>query len=310
MVCGKLPDVTFDAVPTRPGLPSFDAELRARYLAYLGVEPPPGPPSPEGLRALQHAQLLRVPYENLEIQLGRPTTIDPIESARRIVTGRGGYCFHLNGAFGALLGSLGYDVTLVRGAVPAANPDGSGYGNHLVLLVRFGAETWLADVGLGDGFYDPVPLAPAVLDQPPFRYRLEHRHGPVWRFDHDERASITGFDLDVTPIDLAVVEPVHRELSTSPRSMFVQKSVIQQRRPDHSTTLRGLVLTRTDGTGRFARDVTDEAEWWSLIHDEFRLRLDDVDADARAALWRRVREAHAAWDRAGRPSGRGVVAHE
>lgn len=282
-------------------VPTFDAELRRAYLAHLEVDAPAGPPSPAALRVLQHAHLRHVPYENLEIQLGRPTTIDPIDSARRIITGRGGYCYHLNGAFGALLATLGYDVTLVRGAVPQARDDGSGYGNHLVLLVRLDDQTWLADVGLGDGFHDPVPLAESVLDQPPFTYRLERMGGPYWRFHHDERASISGFDLDVTPTWFGALEPIHLELSTSPESMFVQKSVVQQRRSDHSITLRGCVLTRTDGTGRFARDIVDAAEWWALIHDEFGLRLDDVDTAARTKLWRRIRTAHNDWDRAGRP---------
>lgn len=282
-------------------VPIFDEALRRAYLAHLGLDGALGPPSPAALRVLHHAQLRHVPYENLEIQLGRPTTIDPLDSARRIITGRGGYCYHLNGAFGALLATLGYDVTPVRGAVPQARDDGTGYGNHLVLLVRFDDETWLADVGLGDGFHDPVPLEEAVLDQPPFRYRLEKVTGPYWRFHHDERASISGFDLDVTPTRISALAPIHHELSTSPESMFVQKSVVQQRRGDHSITLRGCVLTRTDGTGRVARDVTNAAEWWALIHDGFGLRLDDVDTAARTTLWQRIRNAHDDWDRAGRP---------
>jgi len=37
--------------------------------------------------------------------------IDPLGSARRILGGRGGYCYHLNGAFSALLAWLGVDVS-------------------------------------------------------------------------------------------------------------------------------------------------------------------------------------------------------
>ncbi|WP_020579529.1 arylamine N-acetyltransferase family protein [Actinopolymorpha alba] len=278
----------------------FDPALRERYLQHLGFRVPPGPPSPDALRVLHHAQLNHVPYENLEIQLGRPTSIDPHESVRRIVTGRGGYCYHLNGAFAGLLVSLGYDVALVRGAAPSAG-DGSAWGNHLVLLVWFPGETWLADVGMGDGFRDPVPLVDGVLDQPPFRYHLEHLDGPRWRFHHDERASFAGFDLDVTPVSLTAFAPVHERLSTSADSPFVQKLVVQLRRADHALTLRGCVLTCVDATGRSSRDVRKEDEWFGLLYDEFRLRLDDVPRDTLAALWDRVSASHDAWDRAGRP---------
>lgn len=118
----------------------LDADVRSAYLNHLGVDGRTGHPSAAGLRALHHAQLDRVPYENLEIQLDRSTTIVPTESARRIVTGRGGYCFHLNGAFGSLLASLGYRVSFVRGAVP----DGSAaerWGTHMVLLVELDGTT-------------------------------------------------------------------------------------------------------------------------------------------------------------------------
>jgi len=79
----------------------------AAYLQRLGLEHP-GPPSADGLRALHEAHVEQVAYEALEIQLGRPTTVDPHEAAARIVgQHRGGYCYHLNGAFSLLLGRWG-----------------------------------------------------------------------------------------------------------------------------------------------------------------------------------------------------------
>jgi arylamine N-acetyltransferase len=82
----------------------------AAYLRRLGVDDA-GPPSAAALAALHRAHVVRVPYETIEIQLGRPTTVDPHEAAERIVEcNRGGYCYHLNGAFSLLLYALGYDV--------------------------------------------------------------------------------------------------------------------------------------------------------------------------------------------------------
>jgi N-hydroxyarylamine O-acetyltransferase len=289
-------------------LQAFDVDLRDRYLRHLGFEDgdlgldggtPPGPPSLDLLRRLHHAQLDRVPYENLEIQLGRPTTIDPNESARRIVTGRGGYCYHLNGSFAALLLSLGFEVALVRGAPLGHAPGPPPWGAHMVLVVRIGSETWIPDVGLGDGFRDPLPLAAGPLAQEPFAYRLEPVGGPVWRFHHDPRASIAGFDFDVTPVPLGAFAGMHEHLSTSPESSFVQKLVVQRRYAGHAMTLRGCVLTRADATGRSSRDVVKEQEWTELIRDEFGLRLTE-GSEALHALWTRVRTAHEAWDRAGR----------
>jgi N-hydroxyarylamine O-acetyltransferase len=275
----------------------FPDELRDRYLAHLGVPDATDAPSLGVLRLLHGAQLDRVPYENIEIQLGRRTTIDPIESGARIVTGRGGYCYHLNGAFGALLASLGYDVTLARGAVPDA--DGDRLGNHLVLLVDIDGERWIADVGLGDGFRDPIPLRPGSIYQKPFDYELIHVGGPRWRFRHDPRSTIDGFDFDVTPVDLSAFTAKHDHLSTSSESPFVRVFVMQSRRADHTVVLRGCVFTRTDASGQTSEDVIEADAWFGLLAAEFGVKLDD--ADDRDVLCNRVSTAHHAWAAAAHP---------
>src|SRR5262245_24023453 len=110
----------------------------------------------EGLFTLLRAHVERVPYENLDIWRGRPVTIDPAESVARITRGRGGYCYHLNGAFSALLKQLGFDVIRHFGGVQPNHEIAPGAtGNHLVLTVAGlpseanpGGE-WLVDAGLG-----------------------------------------------------------------------------------------------------------------------------------------------------------------
>ncbi len=76
---------------------------RSAYLARIGYE---GALTPaiETLRGLHRAHVMTVPFENLDIHLGRPISLDPADLFRKIVVDRrGGYCFELNGLF-ALLG--------------------------------------------------------------------------------------------------------------------------------------------------------------------------------------------------------------
>jgi N-hydroxyarylamine O-acetyltransferase len=71
---------------------------------------------------------------------------------------RGGFCYELNGLFAILLRQLGFDVTLL--AAQVAGKDG-GWGpefDHLLLLVRIDGERWLADVGFGSSFREPLLL--------------------------------------------------------------------------------------------------------------------------------------------------------
>ncbi|MEJ8643110.1 arylamine N-acetyltransferase [Streptomyces sp. MS1.HAVA.3] len=120
------------------------------YLRRIGITDA-GSPSAEGLFALHRAHVERVPFENTDIQLGRPPGIDPELSVRRLAAGRGGYCFHLNGAFAALLEHLGYDVTRHIGGVYEAPDAQDVSGDHLALTVRVDGRAYFVDVGLGDG---------------------------------------------------------------------------------------------------------------------------------------------------------------
>ncbi|MEU6010304.1 arylamine N-acetyltransferase [Streptomyces sp. NPDC047453] len=276
-------------------MPKVDVD---RYLERLGVADPETP-SVAVLRALHAAHVARVPYETLEIHLGRATTVDPEESVDRILRGRGGYCFHLNGAFATLLDALGYAVAWHRGGVQGsqtAQPPGAN-ANHLALTVVCESETWLVDVGLGDALYEPLPLRAGKYRQGPFTYRLSRSavEPDGWRFDHDPRGSFAGMDFTMAPAGPEDFAAQHRELSTSPSSGFVRVASAIRRDADGTDELRGCVLVRTDGDGRSERELTTEAAWFGALAEVFGLTLTDVGEQERSALWERVRSAHRAW---------------
>jgi len=73
----------------------------------------PTKPSAQTLQALHRAHLFAVPFENLDIHLGRKIVCDEARFLYKIVNQRrGGFCYELNGAFAALLRALGFQVTL------------------------------------------------------------------------------------------------------------------------------------------------------------------------------------------------------
>jgi N-hydroxyarylamine O-acetyltransferase len=274
------------------------------YLARLGLEGI-GPPSADALADLQARHLERVVFENLEIQRGRPTTVDYAESAERIVKrGRGGYCLHLNGAFGLLLEALGYDVSRRRGTVqpPPDQPPGRLL-NHLVVLVHglpasaHPEGTWWVEVGFGDGPTGPLALTAGVREDELQTYALEP--SPVyaggWRLLQGEGTGLAIIDVDTAPATAAELAAAHERLSTSPESRFVRTVTFQRR---HS---RGVDVLRAHTLSRIERDTThttllaDEGEWFAALADVFGLDLTDVDAPERRALWERVRAQHDVW---------------
>src|SRR4026208_1567787 len=130
--------------------------------AYLDRIDYQGPldPNAEPRRALPVAHLLAEPFENLSIGLGWPIVLDKAALFDKIVVRRrGGFCYELNGLFAALLRDLGFRVKLLSAG--AARP-GGGFAPefaHLTLLVdcpQRRQTRWLADVGFGDSFREPL----------------------------------------------------------------------------------------------------------------------------------------------------------
>ncbi|GII61512.1 arylamine N-acetyltransferase [Sphaerisporangium krabiense] len=277
--------------------------LVPRYLRRLRLDDLTGPPSPESLARLHRAHVERVPYETFHIWLRHPTTVDALESAGRVLRGRGGYCYHLNGALALLLEALGYQVTRHMAGVQGSAADPAGArGNHLALTVS-GLPTaanpgggWLVDVGLGDGPHEPVPLVEGVHRQGAFAYGLRPSEAEPggWRLEHDPSGSFLGMDLRPGAVPMSAFTARHEQLSTSPDSSFMTALCVQRRDAAGADTLRGLVLTRT-GSGATRTTLPTPRDYFEALADVFGLTLEDVDPREKDALWERLTEAHESW---------------
>jgi N-hydroxyarylamine O-acetyltransferase len=275
------------------------------YLHRLGYDAPP-PATLATLGELHRAHLLTIPYENLGIMLGRPPSVGVAQTVNRIAaTGRAGYCFHHNGALGALLAALGFSVTRWHGHVYDAEEwRWETSLNHLALAVEDlptannPGGRWWADVGLGDGFLDPLPLVAGDYRQHGFRYAVEAPSAAGWSFRHDPAGTFRGVEVSDRPLDL---EAAHAELSLTPDSHFTRFLVAQRRDPTGVDTLRGCVLERVEPGRRDRVDVTSYDEWRGALTGVVGLPLDDLDPAELAGLWERTLAGHRAWDEAGRP---------
>ncbi|MCW2786926.1 MAG: hypothetical protein JWP74_3443 [Marmoricola sp.] len=283
-------------------LPPLDNDVRAAYLTRLGLEA--DPPSAEAVFALVRRHAERVPYETMWIQSGELWGIDPGESAQRIAhTGRGGYCYHLNGALGMLLRSLGYDVHgHVGGVHSSAGPDPDTVGNHLVLTVTDlpsssnPSGTWYVDTGLGDALHQPLPLTTGTYVQRPFRMGLERLGDSGWHLTHDPAGGFTGMSWTDAPARQADFEHKHAWLSRSPESGFVQVAMAEVRDATGVDVVRGLVRARI-GTNAFtAEPLTRKREWFDLLASDFGLRFDASPPEARDKLWNTVVATHRRWE--------------
>lgn len=277
------------------------ADVRAAYLARLGLDAEP--PSAEALRRLHKRHVERVPYETLWIHAGQSWDIDPAAAAGRIAhEGRGGYCYHLNGAFAELLADLGYAVTRHVGGVHGPDgPDPDSLTNHLVLGVA-GLPSdeapdgrWYVDVGLGDALHEPVPLAPATHRQGPFALVIDVvEPGGVgdWHLTHDPAGTFVGMSWQAAPTTAAAFADRHVFLSTAPESNFVKVVTAQRRDATGVDAMKGLLLSRVGEGASAPTPIERRDDWFAALASLFGLRL---DSDAAERLWVRAWAAHEHW---------------
>ncbi|MCO1655173.1 arylamine N-acetyltransferase [Pseudonocardia sp. S2-4] len=259
-------------------------------LARLGVDAPLSADLAT-LRRLHRAWRTRVPYENVDIQLGRPVRLDPEalldKFGRR---SRGGFCYEMNGALALLLRSVGFAVDVVESGVLAVVRGDGAWGNHVALLVTIDGERWVADAGIGDAFLEPLPLREGEHRQGGLGYRIERLDAGTWRIHHHPGGSVASYDLRTAPRDLGDFAGRCQELATSPDSPFVRVLLAQHHRDGQELALRGRTVAAPDG-----QRVIGGVEEFVEVLDRFRIPVDDLGDDGVAVLWERTGGQHAAW---------------
>jgi arylamine N-acetyltransferase len=115
-------------------------------------------PNIEGLTRLQEHHMENIPFENLDIVVGRKIALDYRHLFEKlIIKKRGGYCFELNTLYAELLKSVGFSLKPVLGRVWLSNPLKTPPRNHLAHIVELEGRTYITDVGFG-GLMTRIPL--------------------------------------------------------------------------------------------------------------------------------------------------------
>ena len=227
------------------------------------------------LRALHRAHMFTVPFENLDISLHRKIVVDEAAILNKIINlRRGGFCYELNCAFAALLRALGFRVTFLSARVARANGGEGPEFDHLTLRVDLN-EPWLADVGFGDSFLEPLQLeaSPEQID-PTGKFRLM-QDGERFRMekaDSDESWK-PQYSFSLQPRELDEFAGMCHYHQTSPDSSFTQKRVCSRATPEGRITLSELKMILTRNGVREERQLASEDEWRSVLLEQFEVRL-------------------------------------
>jgi len=218
--------------------------------------------------------LRTVPFENLSIHAGEPIVLDDKALFAKIVERRrGGFCYEANGLFAALLRALGFKVTMLSAEV-AGREQGS-YSppfDHMALMITL-EERWLADVGFGDSFLEPLLLDEQNEQlQSPDAFRID-RDGDyriVMRRESGEWKPNYRFTLQ--SYEYTDFSEMCRYHQTSPESHFTQKRICSRATETGRITLSDMRLIETSGRKRQERTLRDQndyavslREWFGIV---------------------------------------------
>lgn len=259
------------------------------YFERIGFAGTPGVDLPT-LTALHRAHVLAIPFENLDVQLGRPTGLGVDAAFAKLVGARrGGWCYEQNGLFGAVLSSLGFAVTRLSGGVMRALRGEASMGSHLCLRVSLDGRDWLADVGFGSTQLEPLPLVEADWEQTPMAGRVQRTQDGLWQLAIERGPMPLSYDFADTSADEAQLAGLCAWQGSDAESIFVQNLVVQQRLPEGHLMLRGKVLTETLPGDSRVRELRSAEELVQVLRDLFRLDMPEA-----ADLWPAIEARHAA----------------
>ncbi|RYP88891.1 arylamine N-acetyltransferase [Nocardioides guangzhouensis] len=251
----------------------MDNGTATAYLDRIGATAPAAPDA-AGLAVLQERHLRSVPFENLSIHLGEPIVLAEDALVEKVVgRRRGGFCYELNGAFGALLRHLGYDVSLLAARVHGGGALGPPY-DHLALRVDLPEGPWITDVGFGRFAARPFRLD--VRDDQPDPAGtvrvVDAGHGDV-------DALLAGepqYRLDLRPRELDEFVATCWYHRTSPDSPFTQAVTCSLPTPTGRVTVTDRTLITTEDGRRNEREISTGDELLACYRDLFGIVLDRV----------------------------------
>ncbi|MEH6938652.1 arylamine N-acetyltransferase [Bacillus sp. JJ664] len=243
-----------------------------RYFEHIGIKKPISI-SFEALKEIHKYHLLTVPFENLDIINGEPLSMEPSFIMNKIIHhNRGGICFETNTLLATILLELGFDVQKVSAKFwndekQEWNPDFS----HLALIVTIEGNMYLADVGVGGGFLEPILLehnheysdsngAYRVINITETTYILQKLEELIWKdllFISTESKQIHQF------------EEQFLYYQTSNETIFTKNKIVNRLTKDGRITLSDHQLKITKNHIVTITEFDSEEEWHKIYSDIF-----------------------------------------
>jgi N-hydroxyarylamine O-acetyltransferase len=269
-------------VPSNQNGMTLTARQLDAYLTRIGVDQPISLDLPS-LSKLHRAHLMTFTWEALDAFMGWPSSVAPASAFAKMVEGRrGGWCYEMNGLFGAALDALGFRVARLCGGVDREKLGDIAIGNHLTLRVDLD-RPYLAEVGVADAIIEPVPLAVGPISQRGFDFSIVPTQDGWLRFNNHTHGIARSFDFRADHGDEAAMAATHRWLTQDPGSPFTHALAVLRHTAD------GYVALQNDRLRSVTADGIREQRITSAHHlaDTFETVF-DLDIPQHDHVWDKI----------------------
>ncbi len=232
-------------------------------------------PNLETLTRLQEAHMRHIPFENLDVLLGRPISLDlGALQAKLIQARRGGYCFEHVTLLGAVLESLGFSLQAHTARVVMFVPLHEAPRTHMFLTVSLPEGLFVVDPGFG-GAGPRYPLA-MRKDQADDSHWME-QDSSCWRLktrvrDEVRTLWITTLDPDY-PVDFLMG---NHYTATFPESPFRNRLMLRAWIPGGQVTVMNRECTFWQDSRLTRKTLENRQELRQLLMDHFGFDLPEV----------------------------------
>jgi N-hydroxyarylamine O-acetyltransferase len=237
-------------------------------------------PTRDTLAGLLRAHMQAIPFENLDVLLGREVRLDLDSLVDKLIRARrGGYCFEHTTLFAAVLEELGFRVGRHSARVTLVAPRHEAGRLHMLLTVSLPDGRFVADPGFGGpAACEPLPLEDSAADGPDGASHWMTRDGAFWvlKTQFGERAGNAWASTleEDHAIDFAIA---NHYTSTHPASPFRNRLMLSLFTPEGRVSVmnRDAAIRRGAETKRF--QLADRAHLRMFIREHLGFDAPEVE---------------------------------
>ncbi|MFZ1320579.1 MAG: arylamine N-acetyltransferase [Ignavibacteria bacterium] len=238
-------------------------------------------PSNEVLFQIHAGHMLHIPFENLDIHLKNKIILDKDHLFNKIIKNkRGGYCYELNGMFYLLLKEIGFDVKMISAQVSIGEDLWTPDFSHLALIVKTD-KTYLADVGFGDNFFEPLLFEKDIIqkdiiqkDKAGYFKIVKDSEGYFKLMNSDEGNDFKdGYRFTLNEYKWSDFEKMNVYQQTSENSHFTKNRICSLATSSGRISLSNNKLTVTENGEKKITEFEDKNEFNKILFEKFQIRL-------------------------------------